>query len=111
MVEKIIYDYLSMALDVPVYVMQPDDAPEKYVLLEKTGGGVDNKVSTATVAIQSYAGSLYEAAVLNENVKAAMDLIVALPKIGRCHLDTDYNFTDTVRKRPRYQAVYDIRYY
>ena len=111
MVEQIIYNYLTDTLTVPVYTTQPDDAPPRYVLFEKTGGGLENRVNAATVAVQSYGPSLYDAAVLNETVKQAMDGLVALPEIGRCSLDTDYNFTDTERKRYRYQAVYDIMFY
>lgn len=117
MIEQIIFDYLNSKLDVPVYTMQPEEQfdsegnPLSYVLIEKTGGGVTDHVPSATVAIQSYGPTLYESALLNEIVITAMEEIVELPAIGRCHLDTDYNFTDTRRKIPRYQAVYDIRYY
>ena len=31
--------------------------------------------------------------------------------VSRAALNTDYNYTDTVTKRYRYQAVYDFIYY
>lgn len=111
MIEEVVVSYLSDALSVPVHVMQPNKPPASYVIVEKTSGGVGNQVPRATIAIQSYAPTVYGASKLNEEVKEAMAGIVALDEIGRCHLETDYSFTDTARKVPRYQAVYDIRHY
>ena len=110
MIEKIVLDYLNSVLDVPVYMEKPEDEPMRYVLVEKTGSGEDDHIFTATIAIQSYAESLYQAAVLNELVKGAMHGIVKLNSIGKAKLNTDYNFTDTQKKKYRYQAVYDLTY-
>ena len=111
MIEKILLDYLRSKLSVPVKMEEEADLPEKYVLLEKTGSSMTNYIRNATVAIQSYAGSIYEAAELNEEVKAAMDEIIVLDEITRSELNSDYNYTDTATKRYRYQAVYDLTHY
>ena len=37
MIEKTILDHLSAALDAPCYMERPADAPDRFVLLEKTG--------------------------------------------------------------------------
>ena len=111
MIEKILLDYLRSKLSVPVKMEEEADLPEKYVLVEKTGSSMTNYIRHATVAIQSYAGSIYEAAELNEEVKAAMDEIIALDEITRSELNSDYNYTDTATKRYRYQAVYDLTHY
>ena len=63
------------------------------------------------MAVQSYAGSLLEAAQLNDQVKQAMDSLPELAGIGAARLNSDYNFTDTASKRYRYQAVYDVTHY
>ncbi|MCD8087129.1 MAG: hypothetical protein LUE22_00875 [Oscillospiraceae bacterium] len=111
MIEKIVLDYLTDALDVPVYMEVPETPPQTYVVLEKTGGGQNNHISTATLAVQSCAPSLYEAALLNEQVKTAMDSIITLDSVSRIKLNSDYNFTDTATKKYRYQAVFDFTYY
>lgn len=111
MIETIVLDYLSEALSVPVSMEVPEDPPKQFVVIEKTGGGEKNHIKSATLAIQSIAPSLYEAAVLNEDVKNAMDGIAVLNAIGRSSLNSDYNFTDTASKRYRYQAVFDLIYY
>lgn len=110
MIEKTVLKYLKNTVSVPVYTEKPDDLPKRYVLMEKTGGSCENHVNSATFAIQSYAESLYEASLLNESVKDAMDNIIILDTIGKSKMNTDYNYTDTAKKIYRYQAVYDITY-
>ena len=110
MVEKTIFDYLSGVLDVPVYMERPPEEPKSYVLIEKTGSSAGNYIESATLAVQSYAASMYDAAVLNERVKAAMEGSIERPDISRCDCNSDYNYTDTTKKKYRYQAVFDIVY-
>ena len=110
MIEKIVLDYLSSVLAVPVDTEKPENNPSKYVLIEKTGSSSEDFIKSATIALKSHANSMYEAAKLNEEVKAAMDNIVTLPEISSSKLNTDYNFTDTTKKKYRYQAVYDLFY-
>lgn len=113
MIEKTILDYLNSALTQPVWMEVPkgEPLPAEYVLLEKTGSSRKDHINYATFAIQSYANSMYAAAVLNEAVKEAMDAIITLDAIGKSALNSDYNFTDTETKKYRYQAVYDITHY
>lgn len=111
MIEKIVLDYLSDALKVPTHMQQPEQTPEQYVLLQKVGSGRRNHISDATFAIQSYGDSLFQAAELNEEVKAAMDDIILLDSVSSSKLNSDYNYTDTKRKKYRYQAVYDLTYF
>lgn len=111
MIEKIIRDHLSQRLAVPVLLEEPDDGSASYVVLEKTGGGRENHIYSATIAAQSCGASLYAAAQLNEAVKEAMDSLVELDEITRAELNSDYNYTDRAKKKYRYQAVYDIRHY
>ena len=90
MIEKTILDYLSDCLpDVPVYMEVPADRPAVFVVIEKTGSSRINHIDSATIAVQSYAASLYDAAALN----------------------SDYNYTDTTSKHYRYQAVFDVTFY
>lgn len=117
MIEKVILDYLSANLTVPVYMEEPETnpnptfEPHKFIVIEKTGSSLENHIYTAMIAIQSYAGTLYEAAVLNEQVKQLMLNAIVLNQITRVDLNSDYNSTDESTKRPRYQAVFDITHY
>ena len=111
MVEKIVKDYLQSSLGIPVRLEEEDDLGNEYVLIEKTGSGKENHVESATLEVQSFSTSLYGAATLNERVKAAMEKIIELDDISKCELNSDYNYTDTNRKKYRYQAVFDIVYF
>lgn len=111
MIEQTILDHLAARLGVPAYMEIPPAPPPAFVVLEKTGSGRTNHISRATLAIQSYAPTLLEAARLNEAVKAAMDDAADLDEIARSALNSDYNFTDTASRRCRYQAVYDVVHY
>lgn len=112
MIEQIIIQYLGTIQDLPdVYAMRPENKPDTYIIVEKTGSSTANKITTANVAIQSYAPDLYSAAQLNEAVKAAMEGIVTLDHVASCRLQSDYNYTNTATKQPRYQAVFNITHY
>lgn len=112
MIEQIILEYLKEKLDMDdVYTETPQEPPSVFVRIEKTGGNRNAYLKRATVAIQSYGSSLYEAALLNESVIEATLNIDELDSISRCELNSDYNFTDTQQKKYRYQAVFNLTYY
>ena len=111
MIEEIIRNYLTGA-GVTAYMEIPEGGgTPPFIVIERTGGGEENHIRSATIAIQSYADTLYGAAQLNEQIKALMDDITLLPQISACELNSDYNYTDTTKKQYRYQAVYDLAYY
>lgn len=112
MVEKIVLDYLNKYGSVPSYMERPENAPPEYCLIEKTGSATANQLTTATIAVQSYAKSLYRASVLNTDV---IELLRLLPKysndISGVQLNSDGNFTNAAAKQYRYQAVFTITHY
>lgn len=110
MIAKDLLDYLGEALSVGVYMESPEELTN-YVLLDQTGSSRNDHIITTTIAVQSYAPSLYEAMVLNESVKSAMEGFAQLANVTRVELDTDYNFTNTTTKQYRWQAVYNITHY
>lgn len=112
-IEEYIRNYISTKLSSPVYTEIPKkDIPDKYYLIERTGGSHSNHIKRSTLTIQSYAPSLYEAATLNEMLKYCMEYnAIELSDIVSISLDGDYNFTDSTMKRYRYQAVFDIVHY
>lgn len=111
-IEKVIIDYLNANIDgVTAYTERPKNLPKRFILIQKTGGGLENKIKSSTVAVQSYAESLFEAAALNEVVKDVMLEIDSLYEIGSVRLNSDYNYTDGSTKQYRYQAVFDLKHY
>lgn len=111
MIEKTLLDYLNEQLDDPVYMAYPDNAPERFFILEKTGGNRENHIGYATFALQSYGGSLFSTANMNLVGVNAMLGAVELDSVSSVTLNSDYNFADTTRKKNRYQAVFNITHY
>lgn len=111
MIEIIILNHLKDKLSKSVSLEKKSSQTDSYVVVEKTSSGKENHLPSATIAFQSYADSLYNAAELNKRVKEAVESLIELDEIRGLDLNSDYNFTDTTTKEYRYQAIYDIRYY
>ena len=112
MIEKVILDYLNAEMTCPVKMETPKTPPEKYVLIEKTSSALDEHLYRSTIAIQSYAGTLYDAASLSAEVVELMAYgLDEKEEVISVSLNSEYNFTDTSTKKYRYQAVFDIAHY
>ena len=113
MLETILLSALEEATGCPAYMEQPEDKPERYFVLERTGGGERGaEMQTATVAVQSYGPTMLDAAALNEQVLDIMSEIQYRENtIISCEVNSTYNFTDTRTKRYRYQTVIDLVYF
>ncbi len=111
MIEIIILNHLTSE-GITAYMEIPEGGgTPPFCVIERTGGGEESHLRSATVAIQSYGASLYLAAELNQQIIQLMDGIAEKPEIAACRLNSDYNFTDTTKKQYRYQAVFDLVYY
>ena len=110
-IEAFLILYLSSRLPVRVSGDIPSPMPDSFVTVEQTGSRLENRIRSATIAVQSWAPTRAEAATLNELVENAMADAVSMPEISRCALDTSYNYTDISRKHPRYQAVFSVVHY
>ena len=111
-IEKAIREYLLAEIpQASVYAEVPPSPDATRIEIERTGGGEEEHIRSAMVAIKSIAPTLYGAAVLHEAVLATMPLMAASDDISSVKLNSEYNFTDTTTKEYRYQAVFDIIYY
>ena len=68
LIEVIIKQYLDEHLDAPSFFDYPTNPPNRFVLIDRTSGGENERLPNSTVAFQSYGNSKYEA------------------KIGRAHV-------------------------
>lgn len=114
MIEERIRDYLmksNLSVVPHVFMETPEDPPEEYVVIEKTGSGKINHITQAMIAIKSVSMvSMYRAACINEEVKKIMEMIIYAEDIFKCEVNSDYNFTNTTTKEYRYQAVFNLFY-
>jgi len=112
MIEKVIIDYLNDNLgNVKAYAERPENPPEEFVLVEKTGGGIENLIYNSLITVQSYSDTLLNTAQLNDRVVKILLNAIDCPEISRVDLNSSYNYTDTQEKRYRYQAVFDVTHY
>lgn len=119
MIEITLYEYLKsyFAEDgIPVYMTLPESLPNptdawSFILIEKVGSTLENWLFDSTIAIQSYGATLYDAGNLSQKVVRAMLNAISIDEITRVSLNSEYEFTDTETKRPRYQAVFDVTHY
>lgn len=112
MIEKIIIEHLEAALDVPVYVMMPDVLPQEFVVIDRTGTSIENRITTTSIVIDSYSSvSTLAAAELADAVNSAMDELNNDANVAGCHMENCIKYTDVVRKIPRYQSTFAITHY
>lgn len=112
MVEKIIYDYLNDNGPLPAYMERPGKDPVEYCLIEKTGENITDQLTTATIAVQAYGRSLFNAAeYCNEIVELMRQLPHYSSAVSSVKVNTNGNFTDVAAKKYRYQAVFLVTYY
>ena len=111
MIELIIKQYLDNHFDAPVFLEHQINKPNEFILFEKTGSSVNNKLPSSTFAFQSYSTSLYNAARLNERLKSVLNRLIELKEIVSIKLESDYNYTAVDTKQYRYQAVFTIKHY
>ena len=112
MIETVLLDYLNNAnLSAKVYMEQPKDKPEAFFILEKSGGGQTDHISESDFIVQSYGRTLYEAACMNEEIKAVMLRANTFNEVSAVELNSDYNYTNAESKSYRYQAIFVVTHY
>ena len=117
-IEEFLIEKLGEALEpFPVLIEEPESNPRpsmdpaEFYVLQKTGSGENNHILSSTFAIQSYAGTKLRAIQLNEALKDAVEDLLRFNEIIGVELNSDYDFTDTTTRQPRYQAVFVITHY
>lgn len=111
MIELEIKKYLDGQLNVPSFFEHQAKMPERFIIIEKVNGRKHNWLKGSTFAFQSYAETMYEAALLNDRLKEVVEGLIGLSLVYSVSLNSDYHFSDTDTKRYRYQAVFDIKHY
>lgn len=107
-IEATVIAHLADALKVPVYADPPKTYPDRFITVERTGGGSEFGVDRPSIAVQSWATSRYEASALAREVDSAMGLIESIENVMSCERTGLYNFPDPDSQRQRYQGTYDL---
>lgn len=111
MIETIVRNHLTSLLPFPVYLERPETRPDRYAVIENTGGNESNFILSATIVVHTYGATMRDAAEMAWEVKHAMDKITGLNDVSACRVETaPMNWTDTTTKTYRYRAVYQLIY-
>lgn len=91
------------------YVRVPENRPQRFVTVERTGGNVADMVDYPTIAIQTWAQTQAEA---EEDASAIrmVALVGNLPQgVHSMRVNSGpYKFYDEDSMQPRYQVVFDV---
>lgn len=111
-IEAILREGMIAALqNVPVYLENPVNTHSVYVVLEKTGGNMVDHVLHATIAVQTYAPTMYKASLLGNQARDAFFSLLENEHIFSIDLNSGpYNFTDRATNQYRYQSIFVITY-
>lgn len=109
-VEASLIEWLPGAVGAPAYADVPDPRPERFLMVERTGGTCRVGIDFPTVAVQAWAETAYEASELALAVRDAMLLrAVEIPQIRRVDVGSGpYPAPDSDSRRPAYQVVFNM---
>lgn len=109
-IEAEIIAYLSGVLELPIVADVPNPRPERFVLVERTGGSdLEKYVDCPTVAVQSWAPTRFEASTVSRDVDALLlDMPGEVLNVMSCERNSLYNFPDPDSRQARYQGVYEF---
>lgn len=110
MIEELLIEYLESSTGFNVYAEIPEQEEDRYIVIERVGRKVVNQLTTDSIAIQSYAPSMAGACALDAMVQKEM-FAMTNSNVSGVHLSSSYNFTDTARKKYRFQSVFEISHY
>lgn len=110
MIEETVKNYLETVIeDIPVYLETPKDMPEKFIVFQTIDRGKENHINEVTLEFRCFANSKYDAAVLDEALRSAMEAFHEGTDIS-CHLGGGNDDQDSVLKKYRYRSYFNLYY-
>lgn len=109
LIEPLVLQYLKNKLDMSeIYVQLPDTLPDQFAILTVIDRGKTNQINAATIEIESYAKkSKYDAAVLDESIRDAMDEIGDDEDVS-CRFGGGNDNPDETLKMYRYRSYFNL---
>lgn len=110
MIEETVKSYLETVFeDIPIYLETPKDMPEKFIVFQLIDRGKENYINAVTLEFRCFAGSKYDAALLDESLRNAMEAFHEGTDIS-CHLGGGNDDQDSVLKKYRYRSYFNLYY-
>lgn len=92
---------------IPVSLDVSPQRPERFVTIERVGGGETKFIDTPMLAIQCWAGSRVKAAKLADLTKTALKRAWQMPNVARIDVQSTINFP-LDESTPRYQITVEL---
>ena len=107
-VEEAVRNWL-LAMGYEAHVRVPKNRPQRFVTVERTGGGVENMVDYPLIAVQTWAQTQAEAEE-DANAIRMVAMVGELPEgVHSMRVNSGpYKFYDEESAQPRYQVVFDV---
>lgn len=111
-IESIIINHLKDGLDgVEVHSLVPSNRPQTFVVVERTGGSIENLIKQGMFVADCYAPTMEKAAELCEQVIEQMMTLPVHNEVASVRLNAHYNDTDTALHEFKYAALFEVTYY
>ena len=111
-IEALIIQHLNSKLDgVKAHSLVPANRESKFVVIERTGGSINNYIKSGMFVADCYAQTMEEAAELCEDVISAMSGLIEYNDVASVRLNSHYNDTDIASHEYRYGALFEVTYY
>jgi len=111
LIEIVILNYLKERLQMQeIYPEMPDKLPNRFITFDIIDRDKQDYINVVTIEFKSYAESQYQAAVLDERLREAIEDMTEVDEIGSVKIGGGDNGKDTTHKRYRYRCIYNIWY-
>ncbi|MBR5285586.1 MAG: hypothetical protein IKU30_01690 [Clostridia bacterium] len=112
MFETIVKDYLDNVFSesgIPVFLETPKNLPEKFIVFQRMDIGKADHIDEITLEFSAFANSKYDAALLDESLREAMDDLHNTSDIT-VHLGGGNDNQDSVLKKYRFRSYFNLYY-
>lgn len=92
---------------IPVSLDVPPHRPERFVTIERVGGGETKFIDTPMLAIQCWAESRVQAAKVADLTKTVLERAWRMPNVARIDVQSTINFP-LDESTPRYQITVEL---
>lgn len=107
-VEEALIAYLPTVLGVPAFGETPEERPESFVVVDRTGGPTELVRDIPSLAVQWWADNKADACTLSVDGRAALRAFVNEDDIMKVEIGSTYSFPDPESSQARYQTTCTI---
>lgn len=110
MIETTVKEYLETVIEgIPILLETPKNLPDRFIVFQLIDRGKEDQINAVTLEFRCFAGSKYDAALLDETLRSAMESLHENTDIS-CHIGGGNDDQDSALKMYRYRSYYNLYY-